>query len=161
MLDEVRLCRSCSLEKPLDEFRKRGPSAGKREGQPYGRCSECLSEYDAARFSTDDPAPYLIQLSHHRKKHSKHDWRINSSDIVGLWFKQDGKCAITGRPMTCIRGMGQVLTNASVDRIDSDKTYTTDNIQLVCNIVNLMKNRMTMDEMYDWCQAVLDYKDDR
>lgn len=35
--------------------------------------------------------------------------------------------------------------NASLDRIDSSKDYTTDNTQLVCWIVNRMKSDFSME----------------
>ena len=160
MTEGSRLCRACGLEHPLDEFRKRGPSAGAREGQPYGRCSECQRAYDSERFNSTDPIPFLIQLSHHRKRFSKHEWQITPSDIAGLWFSQGGLCAITGRNMTTERGEGTVYTNASIDRIDSSIGYRKDNIHLVCNIVNLMKNTLSVAQLHDWCEAVLAHRDD-
>ena len=46
-------------------------------------------------------------------------------------------------------------TNASVDRIDSNRGYVEDNVQLVCKAVNLMKNELTMDELDYWCCCIL------
>ena len=43
--------------------------------------------------------------------------------------------------MTHTLGRGQVLTNISVDRIDSDKDYIKSNIQFVCLMANLMKHK--------------------
>lgn len=62
--------------------------------------------------------------------------------------------------MTTERGEGTVYTNASIDRIDSSKGYTLDNVQLVCNIVNLMKNTLSIDELCDWCKSIVSYQDD-
>ena len=161
MSEGLRLCRACNEQRPLSDFRRRGPSSGKRAGQAYGRCIKCRQEYDANRFSTEDPAPYLIQLCNHRQRYSSVDWSITKTEVLSLWFMQEGKCAITGRPMTCVRGKGTVTTNASIDRIDSSLGYNIDNVHLVCSIVNLMKHQLTMDELYDWCEAILRHRDDQ
>jgi hypothetical protein len=49
---------------------------------------------------------------------------------------------------------GRKPTNISIDRIDSSKSYSFENIQLVCVVVNLMKLDMTQDEFTSWCGAV-------
>jgi hypothetical protein len=53
-----------------------------------------------------------------------------------LWEKQKGLCALTGIPMTYKFYEGRVNTNLSVDRIDSAKGYSKDNVQLVCMAAN-------------------------
>lgn len=63
--------------------------------------------------------------------------------------------------MTHVRGSGRVKTNASLDRIDSSKPYEKGNVQLVCAVTNFMKHDMTVDEMKDWCEAILAYQDDQ
>ncbi len=44
--------------------------------------------------------------------------------------------------------------NISVDRIDSNKGYTVDNIQLVCAIINRMKMNLSNDEFISLCDAL-------
>ena len=39
---------------------------------------------------------------------------------------------------------------ASLDRIDSDITYTKDNIQFVCTCVNFMKNQYTNEQIVEF-----------
>jgi len=41
---------------------------------------------------------------------------------------------------------GRVNTNVSIDRIDSTKGYSKDNVQLVCMAANQMKNDLSMEE---------------
>ena len=50
---------------------------------------------------------------------------------------------------------GRVNTNLSVDRIDSTKGYSKDNVQLVCMAANQMKNDLPMTEFIEMCEAVL------
>jgi hypothetical protein len=77
-------------------------------------------------------------------------------DLLALYEAQGGLCAITLIPMTTGIREGRKRTNVSIDRIDSSKGYSLDNIQLVCTIVNLMKLDMTQTEFTKWCAAVAD-----
>jgi hypothetical protein len=73
-----------------------------------------------------------------------------------LWDRQDGKCAVTGIPMTHIQGAGvRIYTNVSIDRIDSDFGYVPDNVRLVCKAVNFMKHSMTDRELVQWAALIL------
>ena len=72
-----------------------------------------------------------------------------------LWEKQDGKCALTGMQMTYKFYEGRVNTNLSVDRINSTKGYSKDNVQLVCMAANQMKNDLSMEEFINMCESVL------
>ena len=83
---------------------------------------------------------------------------LKIEDLTSLWESQKGICAISGLPMTGIAGQGVVDTNVSIDRIDSSKEYSLDNIQLVCRMVNHMKSNRTDKELYDWCKAIVSYK---
>ena len=91
----------------------------------------------------------LLQKKQHKRENLTLDF------LEDLWNSQKGLCAITGRAMTHIRGEGKVLTNASIDRIDSTKGYEENNIQLVCYIVNIMKSDLTIGELKDWCREIL------
>lgn len=67
---------------------------------------------------------------------------------------QNYRCAISGLDLTWQRGSGKILTNASIDRIDSNKGYEPDNVQLVCHAVNIMKLDMSQDVFLDWCVLI-------
>ena len=80
---------------------------------------------------------------------------ITLNDLKELWDKQNGLCAISNIPMTYAFNSGRVPTNVSVDRIDSNKSYTKNNIQLVCMAVNQMKSDLDMITFYRFCEAIL------
>lgn len=50
---------------------------------------------------------------------------------------------------------GRVNTNLSIDRIDSSKGYTKDNVQLVTMAANQMKNDLTLDELIVMCSNIM------
>lgn len=50
---------------------------------------------------------------------------------------------------------GRVNTNLSIDRINSSKGYTKDNVQLVTMAANQMKNDLTLDELIVMCSNII------
>lgn len=64
-------------------------------------------------------------------------------DLIDLWQKQRGECALTGLAMELAPGS---LRRVSLDRIDSSAGYVPDNVQLVCKFANLGKNNASCAE---------------
>lgn len=69
-------------------------------------------------------------------------------------MQKEGLSAISNLPMTYIFNNGRIPTNVSVDRIDSKKGYTRDNVQLVCMAINQMKSDLDNNTFYNLCKAV-------
>ena len=59
--------------------------------------------------------------------------------------------------MTHALGRGQVLTNISVDRIDSDKDYIKSNIQFVCLMANSMKHKYDNKTLLSWSKKIVNH----
>lgn len=76
--------------------------------------------------------------------------------LLQMFEKQNGRCSISGVEMTRLSGQGHVATNISIDRIDSSRGYTPDNVHLVCHIVNVMKHNLTTSEFIDWCRKIVE-----
>jgi hypothetical protein len=53
------------------------------------------------------------------------------------------------------------LTTASLDRIDSSKGYTIDNVQWVHKTVNLMKRELNQQDFIDICNKISYYNKER
>lgn len=81
----------------------------------------------------------------------KIDFHIKHEMLVSLWYAQNGQCAITKLPMLLKYNS---LYTASVDRIDSEKAYDINNIQLVCKAINLAKSDHTTQEVIDFISAL-------
>lgn len=80
---------------------------------------------------------------------------ITIEQAWALFLKQERKCAYTGWLLKFRRdfayGRGQ---SASLDRIDSSRSYTPDNIQWVHLKINLMKGTLSHDEFLALCASV-------
>lgn len=82
---------------------------------------------------------------------------ITQNDIWDLYIKQNKKCALTGSQITLHKND---KINSSVDRIDSLRGYTKDNIQIVLKEINKIKMDIPQDKFYELCKTVyLNLKD--
>jgi hypothetical protein len=78
---------------------------------------------------------------------------ITLRDLMGIWEKQSGRCALTGLEMlTRVRSP----YSASVDRIDSKGIYEIGNVQLVCVAANYAKCGFPNAAMIEFFQAIRD-----
>lgn len=74
-----------------------------------------------------------------------------------LFLKQERKCALTGITLvfaSSYEGEAARLQTASLDRIDSDKDYTEDNVQWVHRVINRMKGSLADEDLVEWCSKV-------
>lgn len=73
---------------------------------------------------------------------------------------QNRKCALTGLEIKLNRKTGESKSKvtASLDRIDSDKPYTIDNVQWLHKCVNMLKRDMPESEFVNWCCLISDHK---
>ena len=85
---------------------------------------------------------------------------ITREHLVQIWERQEGRCAISGIPMTYRAEKGKNFPyNASIDckisRADGGR-YEIDNIQLVCTIVNSLMREFPKKDFTRVCLAVAD-----
>lgn len=86
---------------------------------------------------------------------------VVADDLIELFLKQDGRCAVTGIQLhyldkdkgKSVRG-GRALKLASLDRIDSCESYVLGNVHIVCQAVNIMKNDLSMQAFLDMCELI-------
>ena len=107
----------------------------------------------------------LQEMKHGAKQRAKKkgiEYGINDKDILEINEQQKGLCAYSGILLNWdynskgpIRGVAPT-NRASIDRIDSTKGYTKDNIQLLADIVNRMKLTSSYTEFLNYCRLVID-----
>ena len=76
-------------------------------------------------------------------------------DLLSIWEKQQGLCAISKIPMTYELDSGRVFSNVSIDQKIPGKGYTIDNVQLVCMAVNQLKSDFEMDTILYICKQIV------
>ena len=84
---------------------------------------------------------------------------IKIEDAWDQFELQKGKCAYTGVELILTTKYGRKygLNTASLDRIDSSRGYTIDNIQWVHKKINRIKSNLSEKEFIDWCKKVTDH----
>jgi len=161
-----KACSKCKQVLPLSEFYTNGKKAdGSAKYNSW--CKLCTKQKMAsyhkrtwgpeqlhfvATKRTRSIRAFVSYLLAKAKKRRSCDVSLN--EVEQLWHKQDGKCALTGWTMTMVLGKGKVHTNASIDRIDSNKDYVSGNIQLVCFAANVAKSNLSVGDFVKLCEAV-------
>ena len=80
-------------------------------------------------------------------------FEISAKDIWEIYLLQNKKCALTGLDIEFITNYDKSANStASIDRIDSNKDYTRDNIQIVHKRINLMKSWLDIEEFLYLCK---------
>jgi hypothetical protein len=82
---------------------------------------------------------------------------VTLAEVEELLVKQGFRCALTGLLITLPESGKDIkrrTSTASLDRIDSSKGYTLDNVQWVHKCVNYMKGKMDEGEFVEMCKAV-------
>lgn len=88
-------------------------------------------------------------------------FNITIQDVWELYIKQNRKCALSGVDIFFFKGYAnRSKITASLDRIDSSKGYTKDNVQWVHKTVNNIKMNLDETVFIDWCKKIANYKND-
>ena len=166
LFGDKQYCPHCKQWKDTYEF------DWKREGKPgnYTRiklqvkCAECRRKQQIKKYSSD-PHSFVfrrIQLilePSASRKNGRRKCKMTIEEFMNEWQQQFEKyglyCPKTGQLMTYIKGSGQILTNISIDRIDSTKDYEKGNVQFVCLAYNTIKNKYPEHVLVTWCKRII------
>lgn len=88
-------------------------------------------------------------------------FRITVSEAYKIFLKQEKKCALTGDNLILFSNSYKYLQSracidnlASLDRIDSSKSYNKNNIQWVRKDVNLLKRNLSDEDLIILCKKI-------
>lgn len=114
-------------------------------------CTNNATGWQERKESWGEDYPYYVLWKCNKKRsgYREIELKIEPGDIKECYLRQGGKCYYTGefiRMPTDFIDLDVGANIASIDRIDSNKPYTPDNIQLVTKDVNYMKCEMTSDD---------------
>ena len=98
----------------------------------------------------------LLGNSKARSKKLGYDFDLTKDFLFELWNKQEGRCALTNDVLSIEEGQSRWTGSlVSLDRIDSTRGYTKDNVQFVTSSANYAKGSLTMDEFVNLCKKVI------
>jgi hypothetical protein len=156
-----KLCRVCNTNKKLFEF-----SLNKKaKNGLQSKCKECDKSYQTARRNNNkavcldygrkyqakrrESFEYRLQMllnaSKQRAKNKNREHNLTLEDIKTL-YPLDGRCPVFGFKLE-FNTAGFRETSPSIDRIDSSKGYTKDNIQIISWKANRLKAYATVEDL--------------
>lgn len=94
----------------------------------------------------NNPELYLLKYAKARAKHDDLPFDLVLEDII-----IPSVCPYMGVPFV----MNDKQLAASLDRIDSTKGYTKDNIQVISYLANRMKNNATIEQLQAFAEGIL------
>lgn len=134
----------------------------KKDGSLSSECRACFRQRSSKNQKARHHAggveyhlTYIARAAKLRARKARAAYDIDSRFLAFLLQRQGGRCALSRVPLTFTKGVGHVPTNASIDRIDSNKGYTKANVQLVAHQVNTMKSNLDVGHLAEWCRLVL------
>jgi len=174
---EGQECTDCKIKKPASDFFAKFNTI--ENCKVYkGRCYSCSrkrrtsNREDTLRNGSieDFMKGELVIAKDRVKKHNKRypddtrEFNITVEFLMELLENQGGRCAISGLQMLttthrdeCPEGERCNPNKLSIDRIDSLRGYTEDNVQLVRWRTNSMKMDMTSTEYKEEIRAQYEY----
>lgn len=169
-LNDTKICTACKEEVKLSLF---AVNKSTKDGLQYA-CKSCDNFRSAIRrlVKGDEVRAYsrkyqtkrrkedsyrlqmLLNSSKHRASNKGREHTLTVQDIKDLW-PEDNKCPVFGFEFEW-NSAGFRETSPSLDRIDSTKGYTKDNVQVISWKANRIKAHATIKELFTVAQYMKD-----
>lgn len=159
--EATKQCNMCQEHKALFEFSKNKSS---KDGLQY-RCRSCDNKYQSDRRNKNKEATLQYGREYQSKRRQNFEYRLkmllNASkqravlknrehtltlDDIKELYPKDGKCPVFGFDLE-FNSAGFRETSPSIDRIDSTKGYTRDNVQIISWKANRLKAYATVEDL--------------
>lgn len=115
-------------------------------------CGRCVGIYATKNnFYEEIPGFLIYQISQSAKVRNM-SYELKPEFLWDLFLNQSRKCKLSGRQINF--GHNGATTTASLDRIDSKKGYTEDNVQWVHKDVNIIKNKYSESYFIELCSDI-------
>jgi hypothetical protein len=154
----MKQCYSCGEKKPEDKFTR----SKRSKNGVTNMCKDCDNVRTKGRIFRSPETLLRRRFIDLRSRATRRKEKIGITpeDLIALYKKQHGLCALTSMPMTWANdgehsnSAERRGTSISVDRIDPSIGYTKENIRLVCERANKVKGNMDDGELYFWCRQI-------
>jgi hypothetical protein len=178
----TKRCKRCCKTKPLSEFHLR-PEQGRRRAEckecyraamsarrdpednrrrvrewqknnPEKRAAAHQRTYERSRTNLARWVGRTLATTRSYCKRRSIECSITTADIVAMYGAQNGRCALTGRPLL-FGSKGQQRDSISFDRIENGGPYTVGNVRLVTYQANMARGQFSDDDLFSFCEAVI------
>ena len=140
------ICRcDCGYERPvLRQSLVRGESTC---------CRQC--QFKKQNIKNKLPLTLFWRIKNNAKNRNL-EFKLTQEFLYQLLLTQNKKCKLTNLPISLEFDKARKVTG-SLDRIDSSKGYTEDNVQWVHKDINFMKQAYSQDQFVNLCKLVALY----
>ena len=145
---QTKRCRVCGEVKPLTDFYT---TKSNKDGY-YTLCKDCDKKLAHERYGKNDPLTWWkIRVNTAKQNAKKKGTHFELSKDLLPYFPE--RCPALGVELTYFGHLGGKFgddkrdNQASIDRIDSSKGYTYDNIAIISWRANKIKSDATPDEL--------------
>jgi len=114
------------------------------------QCRLCGADWQRT-MKKRDPLKFVLKDARQHAKVRSREFNLTVDDLKEILNYQNNQCVFTGLEFS-----DQNII--SLDRIDSDKGYNKDNVQLVTVRANKMKSDMTDEEFIYYCELIASHK---
>ena len=124
------------------------------------QCKYCGMHKRSPYPSNNIPNPIWKRIINNAKKRNI-EFKITKSEAYEKFLAQNKKCKLSGLPLSFPLHGTDLINNgciASLDRIDSNMSYTYNNIQWVHKDINLMKNALSELRFMELCKLIVGNK---
>jgi hypothetical protein len=139
----MKTCKKCHIPKELNCFYI---SKTSRDGRQRF-CRKCCGAYKQT-----DTLHKRFNRWKATAKYREIPFEITEQDLEAMPMI----CHYTGIALTCD---SKEINTISLDRLDSSKGYTTDNVVFCCESVNSMKQDYTVDQFILLCRWIVQHHD--
>lgn len=129
------------LTKPIEERAKHKEEFRRGHRRSYSKYMNTLN----GRLSR------LVRQARQRNK----ECNLTLDYLMDLYYAQKGKCKYSGLIMEYEGVEKRDFNLISIDRVDSTKGYTKDNVVLCCWGVNRIKAELSVDEFIKTCKLIV------
>lgn len=164
----MKKCNCCKEFKPISDFgnlhctkdglTRQCKSCGNTKTKYYrDKFRDIYNEnQQKVRMTKEGAIAQILSSAKSRSKQKGLEIDITAEFLLELLEKTNMICQVSGQQMSFGNKSykDRNMTKVSLDRIDSHKGYTKDNVQLVCWAVNLMKNSMDEEEFKFWINTI-------
>jgi len=108
------------------------------------------SRENIKRYLEKNPKKRLLGVTKQNARKKGIEFNISENDIAIPEY-----CPILGIKLTNELGKGRLQSNISLDRLDSSKGYTEDNIWIISDLANRMKQEATPEQLVAFAEGIL------
>lgn len=136
-MNKTKICNCCGVDTPINEMVK-----SKQNKDGVG--SYCLKCMKVKSLEQRKKNPLRTMISNTKSSAKKRNifFNLTEEDLIIPEY-----CKYLEIKLTINAGQGILDSAATIDRIDNNKGYTKDNIQIISHKANTIKNNLSINEL--------------